>query len=64
MIGAATRRSWWVGLATAVVGVWGVALVVSVVSPVLVTGTDPTELPVWALAAPVGAALVTRPRGL
>ena len=57
--GAASRQAWWMGLGIGVGVIWGIAVVVSVVSPVMVTGTDPTELPVWALAAPVGAALAT-----
>ncbi len=57
--GAASRQSWWIGLGVAVGVIWGIAIVVSLVSPVMVTGTDPTELPVWALVAPVGAALAT-----
>ena len=47
------------GLAVGVGVIWGIAIVVSVISPVMVTGTDPTELPAWALAAPLGATLAT-----
>ncbi len=37
----------------------GIATVASPALPVWETGSDPTRLPVWALAAPIGAALVT-----
>ncbi|HEX9991951.1 MAG TPA: hypothetical protein VGB14_03395 [Acidimicrobiales bacterium] len=47
-------------LATAVGTVWLVAAAVAVAGPVLVTGSDPTRVPVAAMVAPVGAALVTR----
>lgn len=57
--GAATRQSLWIGLTVAVILIWGAATVVSVAFPVWETGSDPTRLPVWALAAPVGGALVT-----
>lgn len=57
--GSASRRSLWIGLAGAVVVIWGVATVLSVALPVWETGSDPTRLPVGALAAPVAAALVT-----
>lgn len=57
--GAARRRNLWLGLTVAVIAIWAVATVVSVASPVWETGTDPTLLPAWAIAAPVAAALVT-----
>ncbi|HEY6607750.1 MAG TPA: hypothetical protein VI277_01000 [Candidatus Limnocylindria bacterium] len=57
--GSASRRSLWAGLAITVMVVWVIATIVSVVSPVMVTGSDPTELPLVALGAPIGAALVT-----
>lgn len=57
--GAARRRPLWIGLVVAVMAIWGVATIVSLVLPVWETGTDPTQLPVWALAAPIGATLLT-----
>ena len=57
--GAASRRPLWIGLVVAVMAIWGVATIVSLVLPVWETGTDPTRLPVWALAAPIGATLLT-----
>lgn len=57
--GAVSRRPIWMGLTVAVMLIWIIAVIVSVALPVWETGTDPTRLPVWAIAAPVGAALVT-----
>jgi hypothetical protein len=57
--GSATRRPIWIGLTVAVFVIWGVAAAVSVTFPTWETGSDPTRLPVWALASPIGAALVT-----
>lgn len=57
--GAASRRPLWIGLAVSVAVIWGVAAVVSVALPTWETGSDPTRLPVWALAAPIAAALIT-----
>jgi membrane associated rhomboid family serine protease len=44
-----------VGVAT----VWAVAAVVSVFAPVMVTGSDPTRLPLAAFVAPVAATVLT-----
>ncbi|MDH4141538.1 MAG: hypothetical protein OEV61_02915 [Chloroflexota bacterium] len=57
--GAASRQPLWIGLVVAVGAIWGVATIASVALPVWETGSDPTRLPVWALAAPIGAALLT-----
>ena len=57
--GSARRERLWIGLAIAVAVIWGVAVVLSAVLPVWETGTDPTELPVWALVAPIAASLLT-----
>jgi hypothetical protein len=62
--GASSRRPLWAGLALSVVVIWTIATIVSVVSPVMVTGSDPTELPLVALGAPIGAALVTTLAGV
>ena len=56
------RGSWqpiWVGLSVATLGIWAVAVVLGLTLPVLVTGTDPTRIPVAAIFAPVAAALLT-----
>lgn len=57
--GDATLRAVWIGLAVAVAVIWGVATALSVWLPVIQTGTDPTQLPLGALLAPVGAAVLT-----
>jgi hypothetical protein len=57
--GAAARRRLWIGLVIFVAVTWGIATVVSVAMPVWETGSDPTRLPLWALVAPIGAALIT-----
>jgi hypothetical protein len=48
-----------IALTVATLVVWAIAAAVSVAMPPWVTGSDPTSLPLWALAAPLGAALVT-----
>lgn len=46
-------------LAGFVAGIWAVAALVAVFGPQLVTGSDPTRLPLAALLAPIGAAAIT-----
>jgi hypothetical protein len=46
-------------LAGAVCAVWTVAAVVSIAAPSMVTGSDPTRLPIASLVAPVAAAVLT-----
>ncbi len=46
-----------VGLATAVI--WTAATLLSIFVPELVTGTDPTRLPLAAILTPIGAAVLT-----
>jgi hypothetical protein len=56
------RAGWqpiWVGLSVATLGIWAVATILGVTLPVVVTGTDPTRIPVAAIFAPVAAALLT-----
>ncbi len=50
-----SRASWTI----AVAGVWISTLLVMVLAPVMVTGTDPTEIPLAVLVAPPVAAAVT-----
>jgi hypothetical protein len=57
--GSARREGLWIGLAIGVAIIWGVAVVLSAALPVWETGTDPTELPVWAIVAPIAASLLT-----
>ncbi|HEX8803761.1 MAG TPA: hypothetical protein VF743_06200 [Acidimicrobiales bacterium] len=53
------RRHLHRALAVGVAAVWGVATLVSIFAPVMVTGTDPTRLPLAALIAPVVATALT-----
>jgi hypothetical protein len=56
------RASWqpiWVGLAVATLGIWAVATILGITLPVMVTGTDPTQIPFAAIFAPVAAAMLT-----
>jgi hypothetical protein len=57
--GRASRRPLWIGLAAATLIVWLVAAILAATLPVIVTGTDPTRLPIGAMVAPLAAALVT-----
>ena len=52
-------RSLWVGFTIAIGSVWLVVAVASVFAPSMVTGTDPTTIPVAALAAPVAGLIAT-----
>jgi hypothetical protein len=40
-------------------GLWVLATILSIALPVVETGSDPTELPVGAFFAPVGATVLT-----
>jgi hypothetical protein len=57
--GSASRRPIWIGLAVATLTVWLVATILSLVLPVVETGSDPTRLPIAAMVTPVVAALLT-----
>jgi len=49
----------WTGFAAVVALIWVVAAVLAVALPDFETGSDPTRLPLGALLAPVGAAVLT-----
>jgi hypothetical protein len=57
--GDATWRPTWIGLSVVTLALWAVATVLSIALPVVETGSDPTELPVGALFAPVAAVMLT-----
>ena len=57
--GDAMWRLTWTGLSIVTLGVWTVATVVAIATPVVETGSDPTRLPVGAFVAPVAAAMLT-----
>jgi uncharacterized membrane protein len=57
--GKSQRRRIWAGLGIAVSAVWILATILAIALPVLETGSDPTQLPLAALVAPLGAAVLT-----
>jgi hypothetical protein len=63
LFGALLRRAaapvWGVAPAAATIGIWVVAVLVSVFAPTLETGTDPTTIPLAAMIAPLAATLLT-----
>jgi hypothetical protein len=46
-------------LVAGVAAAWAVAAVVAITAPEIVTGSDPTRIPIWAILAPVASLLVT-----
>ncbi|HEY8178274.1 MAG TPA: hypothetical protein VIH19_06740 [Candidatus Limnocylindria bacterium] len=54
-----SRREHWIGAATAMVVIWAVIAVLSIYAPVLVTGTDPTRIPLVALLSPIAGVIAT-----
>ncbi len=55
-LGSAYRQAYLTGVVGAV---WTAATLVSIFGPRLVTGSDPTSLPIAALVAPIAAAVIT-----
>ena len=56
------RASWqpiWIGLSVVTLGIWALATILAIALPVMVTGTDPTQIPFAALFAPPAAAMLT-----
>jgi hypothetical protein len=56
------RAGWqpiWIGLSVATLGIWAVATILGSTLPVMVTGTDPTQIPFAAIVAPPAAAMLT-----
>jgi hypothetical protein len=56
MAGRRTGAGW---LVWCVAALWVCVFAAGVAAPVMVTGSDPTEIPIGALLAPVGGALAT-----
>jgi hypothetical protein len=52
-------RSLWLGFTVAVASIWLVVALASIYAPSMVTGTDPTTIPVAAFAAPIAGVLAT-----
>ena len=57
--GKASRMPVWIGFAAATLVVWLVATILSIALPVIVTGSDPTRIPVGAFVSPVVATVFT-----
>lgn len=53
------QREHWIGATVAVVVIWGAVAVLSIYGPELVTGTDPTRVPLVALLAPIAGVIGT-----
>jgi hypothetical protein len=49
----------WRSMAIMVGSIWAVVAIVGIASPVMITGSDPTRLPLGALVGPFAAVLVT-----
>jgi hypothetical protein len=49
----------WIGFSVVTLAIWAVATILGIILPVIVTGTDPTRVPVAAIFAPVAAAMLT-----
>lgn len=52
-------RSLWLGFTVAIGGIWFVVAIASIFAPSIVTGTDPTTVPIAALASPVAGVIAT-----
>ena len=52
-------RSLWMGFTVAIASIWAVVALASIFAPSMVTGSDPTTIPVAAFAAPVAGVVAT-----
>jgi hypothetical protein len=62
--GDARRRPIWIGVAAATLVVWLVATILGIALPVFETGTDPTRVPIGAIAMPIVATVLTALAGI
>ena len=51
--------SLWLGFTVAIGGIWFVVAIASIFAPSIVTGTDPSTVPIAALASPVAGVIAT-----
>ena len=49
----------WMGIAVSTAVIWVAVTLVSILVPQVVTGTDPTRIPVATILAPIGGAIAT-----
>ena len=52
-------RSLWLGFTVAIGGIWFVVAIASIFAPSIETGTDPTTVPIAALASPLAGVIAT-----
>lgn len=52
-------RSLWTGFTVAIGSIWFIVALASIFAPSMVTGTDPTTIPIAAFAAPVAGVVAT-----
>jgi hypothetical protein len=62
--GNATWRPTWIGLSIVTLVVWTAATVIGIATPVVETGSDPTQIPVGAFFGSVAAAMLTALAGV
>jgi hypothetical protein len=55
----ATSDKWWFALAGITTVIWAAVAIVSIFAPVQETGSDPTEVPVGAMVAPIVGMVAT-----
>ena len=55
----AEDRYVWMGIALATAAIWVAVTLVSILAPEVITGTDPTRIPLAAILAPIGGAIAT-----
>ena len=53
------RHTAWFLIALATIAIWGAVTLVSISTPRLVTGTDPTKIPIAAMISPVAGTVAT-----
>ena len=62
--GDAKARPIWIGYAAVVIGIWVLTAALALALPDFETGSDPTNIPLAALLAPVAAAVLTGLAGI
>ncbi len=52
-------RSLWMGFAVAIASIWFIVALASIFAPSMVTGSDPTTIPIAAFASPIAGVVAT-----